>query len=177
MFEHVGSPITTPISARCAASDEDGVALMHIDRPRDGPAATNPWMQIYFSRRLSSGALGMAPPIEQSGPLTDSRVLRLHYARNAEGLARALPCPSRRGQGDLRRALLPHVGVLSGRLRGRVPLRGPCRVPVPAGEKTGRPAPDARYIARAEAALRRREAASTCRKPADRRIITFGEAR
>ena len=109
------STTTTPISARSRELlTDDGVALIHSIGRSDGPGATNPWIrQIHLPGRLLPALSEVLPAIERAGLIvTDIEILRLHYAEtlkrwrerfnaNRDAIARAL-----------RRALLPHVGVL-----------------------------------------------------------------
>jgi len=83
MFEHVGLANYDAYFRRIAQSlDKDGIALVHTIGRAPGPAATNPWVARYIFPGGYLPALSeMLPAVEQSGLiLTDLEVLRLHYA-------------------------------------------------------------------------------------------------
>jgi cyclopropane-fatty-acyl-phospholipid synthase len=94
----------------------DGVMLLHtIGRPVRRHPTSAFITQVHLPGRLHSRRFvgGDMPAIEKAGLIvTDIEILRLHYADTLQALERALRRQPRQGQGDLRRALLPDVGVL-----------------------------------------------------------------
>jgi cyclopropane-fatty-acyl-phospholipid synthase len=87
MFEHVGLANYDAYFRRIAQLlDEDGVALVHTIGRAPGPAATNPWVVRYIFPGGYIPALSeMLPAIERSSLIvTDLEVLRLHYAQTLE---------------------------------------------------------------------------------------------
>ena len=119
---------TTSSSARCSGLlSDDGVAVLHSIGRMDGPAATNPWMRKYIFPGGYSPALSeVLPAIERQGLwVTDVEILRLHYAETLRDWRAPLRRQPRRDRPAVRRALLPDVGVLPGRLRARLPPHGP----------------------------------------------------
>ncbi len=83
MFEHVGLANYDSYFRKIAELlDEEGVALAHTIGRAPGPAATNPWIAKYIFPGGYIPALSeMLAPIERSGLLVaDIEVLRLHYA-------------------------------------------------------------------------------------------------
>ena len=126
MFEHVGVGFYRAFFdtvARCL--NPDGVALLHAIGRSDGPGFTNPWIAKYIFPGGYCPALSeVLPPLEQSRPgrhrhRNPAAALR----RDVAPLAPALRRQSRHDYRDLRRTLLPHVRILSVRLRNRVPPR------------------------------------------------------
>ena len=114
------SATTTPSSANARDCSPTTASCCCIrSAAPTGPSVTNPWIAKYIFPGGYIPALSeVLPAIENAGLLvTDIEILRLHYAETLEALARALPRPPRGGRAHLRRALLPHVGVLSGRPR------------------------------------------------------------
>ena len=75
--------------------------------------------EVHLPRRLHPGPVGSACRTSSAQGLyvTDIEILRLHYAETLREWAQRFADQSRPRQGTLRRALLPHVGVLSRRLR------------------------------------------------------------
>src|SRR5256885_6457042 len=83
MFEHVG---VNQYGAFFAKLNElltpDGVALLHSIGRTDGPGTTNPWLRKYIFPGGYSPALSEVVPVVERMRLwiTDSEILRLHYA-------------------------------------------------------------------------------------------------
>ena len=135
MFEHVGVVhyrTFFDIVARCL--EPDGVALLHAIGRSDGPAATNPWIAKYIFPGGYCPALSeVLPPIEAAGLVDDRhRDPAAALCRDAAPLAPPLRRQPRHDRRAVRRALLPDVRVLPGRLRDRLPARGAHGVPDPA---------------------------------------------
>ena len=132
MFEHVGVN-QYPVFFRKLREllAPDGVALLHSIGRMDGPGATNPWMRKYIFPGGYSPALSEVVPHAERARLwiTDIEILRLHYAETLARLARPVRAQPRPHPRPVRRALLPHVGDVSGRLRAGLPPRRPSGVP------------------------------------------------
>ena len=135
MFEHVGVNHYRTFFNKCASLlKPDGVMLLHSIGRNGPPWATNAFIRKHIFPGGYIPALSeVLPAIENSGlMLADVEILAPALRRDAEALARALPRQSRPRQGDLRRAFLPHVGILSRRLGSLVPLAGSDGFPDPA---------------------------------------------
>ena len=126
MFEHIGAARYEEFF-RTAANllTPDGVMLLHSIGRSEPPGGTNPFIAKYifpggYIPAMSEvmKAVERVPPVRQRHG-DPSPSLR----RDAEGVARSLHGAAGRGGGDLRRALLPHVGILPGRIGGRLPRR------------------------------------------------------
>ena len=126
MFEHVGvghfDEFFAQDDARCSPTTVLPCCIPSTARTGRAPPAPG-------SRSTSSPAATSLPcrkslpQIEGAGLyVTDIEILRLHYAETLREWAPPLRRPPRPRQGHLRRALLPHVGVLSRRLGMRLPL-------------------------------------------------------
>ena len=124
MFEHVGinhyNAFFTKLKSLLAP---DGVALLHSIGRMDGPWLDPPVdPQIYLPRRLLSGALRSGP-----GGRTDETMGHRRrdppsaLRRDAKIMAASLRTESRAASLDLRRAFLPHVGDVPGRVGDRLP--------------------------------------------------------
>ena len=135
MFEHVGINHYRTFFDKCATLlKPDGVMLLHTIGRSGPPAATSAFIRKYIFPGGYIPALSeVMPAIEKSGlVMSRRRGPAAALCRHAEALARTLPRQPRPGAGDLRRALLPHVGVLPRRLRSGVPLAGSGGFPDPA---------------------------------------------
>ena len=142
MFEHVGRPHYGQFFSRInGLLADDGVALLHTIGRQLPPSPINAWMrQNIFPGAYLPSLSQLAPVLEkQDYWLADFENLRLHYATtlrewnrrfqlNRERVRAARSCA-------LRRPLLPHVGVLSAGLRGRLPPQRPDGVPAAADQE------------------------------------------
>ncbi len=164
MFEHVGLANYDAYFRRIAQLlDEDGVALVHTIGRAPGPAATNPWVAKYIFPGGYIPALSeMLPAIERSTLIvTDIEILRLHYARTLKGwrerfLARREEAKAIYDEGFCRMWELYLAGSEAAfRYEGLVVFQIQLAKRLDAVPLTRD------YIGRAEAALTRREAAST----------------
>ncbi|MCQ8240992.1 cyclopropane-fatty-acyl-phospholipid synthase family protein [Acetobacteraceae bacterium KSS12] len=84
MFEHVGvGHYDTFFRQIDRCLQDDGIALVHSIGRREGPGATNAWLDKYIFPGGYSPALSETfAAIEKSGLwVTDCEILRLHYAR------------------------------------------------------------------------------------------------
>jgi len=105
---------------RATASPRDGVMVLHSIGRSEGtqlqpaPGSRN----IYSPAAYIPSRPRVAARIERSGLLvTDIEILRLALRRDAESLARTIPCPPRGGRAHLRSAFRADVGVLPRRVR------------------------------------------------------------
>ncbi len=164
MFEHVGLAIYGAYFRRIAQLlEEDGVALVHTIGRAPGPAATNPWIARYvFPGGYMPALSEMLPVIERSGLIvTDVEVLRLHYAETLKAwrkrfLARWEEAKAIYGERFCRMWELYLAGSEAAfRFEGLVVYQ------VQLARRQDAAPLTRDYIGRAEAALRRREAAST----------------
>jgi cyclopropane-fatty-acyl-phospholipid synthase len=164
MFEHVGLANYDAYFRRIAQLlDEDGVALVHTIGRAPGPAATNPWVARYIFPGGYIPALSeMLPAIERSALIvTDLEVLRLHYAETLKDwrerfLARREEAKAIYDERFCRMWELYLAGSEAAfRYEGLVVFQ------IQLAKKQGAAPLTRDYIGRAEAALRRREAAST----------------
>ncbi len=147
MFEHVGINHYRTFFDKCATLlKPDGVMLLHTIGRSGPPAATSAFMRKYIFPGGYIPALSeVMPAIEKTGlVVVRCRDSEAPLRRYAEKLARALPRQPRSGKAHLRRALLPHVGVLSRRFRGRIPLAGSRGLPDPADPQERHAADNAR---------------------------------
>ncbi len=125
MFEHVGvghyDEFFGCVRDRLA---DDGVALLHTIGRIEGPGFTNPWIRKYIFPGGYTPALSeIVQSVERVGLwITDIEVLRLHYAETLRLWRERFLANRERAKAALRRAVLPDVGVLSRRLRDRLPL-------------------------------------------------------
>ena len=89
--------------------------LLHSIGHMSPPGTASPWLRKYIFPGAYSPALSeVFTAVEQASLwVTDLEFLRLHYAKTLEPLVPALRGQPRQGRADVRRALLPHVGVLS----------------------------------------------------------------
>ncbi|KZS00570.1 Uncharacterized protein APZ42_003090, partial [Daphnia magna] len=118
-----------PPGAEAAGRGRGRPAPLHRPLGRAGchqPVAA----QVHLPRRLFPGPVRGTADRRAHRPVRDRRgdpapALRLHAAP----LARAVRGQPRRDPSDLRRALLPHVGVLSGWLRTGLRQPGPHGLP------------------------------------------------
>ena len=164
MFEHVGLANYAAYFRRIARLlEEHGVALVHTIGRAPGPAATNPWLTRHIFPGGYLPALSeIAPAIEQSGLfVTDLEVLRLHYAQTlkawrARFLAHREEAKAIYDERFCRMWELYLAGCeASFRYEGLVVFQ------IQLARRQDALPLTRDYIARAEAALRRREAAST----------------
>ena len=135
MFEHVGAAhFRTFFDTLRRVLKPDGVALLHAIGRMEPPGGTNPWLRKYIFPGSYCPALSETlAAIERGWALGHRyRDSPSPLRRDAPPLVRAVPGQPRSGQSDLRRALLPDVGVLPRRLRGGVPQRAHDGVPGPA---------------------------------------------
>ena len=137
MFEHVGVAHYVEYFRKVKELlKDDGVMVLHAIGRMEPPGATNTWLKKYIFPGGYTPALSeVMAAIEKVGLwVTDVEILRLHYAETLRHWRQPLPRQSRADQaaGRLRRALLPHVGVLSRRLRDLVPVHEPDGLPDPA---------------------------------------------
>ena len=124
MFEHVGVKHYGEFFAKIRELlTEDGVAVLHSIGRMDGPGddqRLDP--QVHLPGRLRAGALGGAARGRAAAALGHRhRGAAAALRRDPALLARALPGEPGRDRQAVRRAFLPDVGVLSGRLGARVP--------------------------------------------------------
>ena len=160
MFEHVGIGHYREFfdKARDLLSD-DGVMLLHTIGRSFGPGVTGPWVRKYmfpggYAPALFRGAAGHRAGRAARYRHRDSApALR----RDAEGVAGALQSQPRAYRRALRRAVLPHVGVLPGWLRGEFPLRRHRRVSDPAVQAIGNRSAHPRLYRRMGAGARGQE--------------------
>ena len=158
MFEHVGLPHYRQFFDKVhSLLTPDGVALIHTIARADGPGATDPWTAKY----IFPG--GYAPALSQITPGGRARVAVDHRHRGAApplcADARGMVPPHRRRRGQdrraVRRALLPHVAILSVGGGRRVPQRRPYERPGPADPDPRRPADHPRLHGRGRGAVPR----------------------
>ena len=134
MFEHVGVGHYREYFEKVRdLLDDDGVALIHTIGRADGPGAANAWINKYIFPGGYVPALSeILPAIERAGLyVTDIEVLRLHYAETLKAWRQRFNANRRARRRNLRRAVLPHVGILPGGLRGSIPPRRPGEFPDP----------------------------------------------
>ena len=126
MFEHVGLrqfPVFFRTVRRLLAPD--GVMLLHSMAQPQRALYNQPFMEKYIFPGGYIPALSeVIPAVEKSGLLDPRhRDPLAALCRDHARMAPALPRQPRAGARALRRALHPHVGVLPGRRRERLPLR------------------------------------------------------
>ncbi|VTZ50765.1 conserved hypothetical protein [Methylocella tundrae] len=164
MFEHVGIANYDAYFRKIAQLlNEDGVALVHTIGRAPGPAATNPWIGKYiFPGGYIPSLSEILPAIEQSSlVVTDLEVLRLHYAETLKAwrerfLARREQAKAIYDERFCRMWELYLAGSEAAfRYEGLVVFQVQLAKRLDAVPLTRD------YITRAEADLRRREAAST----------------
>src|SRR5215472_17171125 len=174
MFKHVGASHYRKFLRKVKdLLNEDGAAPFH--RP-DGAARQHESLaqEIYLPWRLYPGAVGGAAGGRGCRALgyryrDPAPALRLHAAR----MAPALPGQPGQDRGALRRALRADVGVLSRRLRGRLPLYGSDGLPDAARQTPGccPPSPGT-TVPISSAPMRRRDRRLTAESPRAREFIT-----
>ena len=158
MFEHVGVKHYVEFFRTLERLlKEDGVALLHTIARWDGPSVTNPWLRKYiFPGGYCPSLSEMFAALEQTGAQVprcgDAAPALRQYA---QALVAQLPGEPRAGEGILRRALLPDVGVLPRGRRGGLPPPGSHGGPDPARPEPGRGAADPRLHGRLGARPRR----------------------
>ena len=138
MFEHVGMPHYQEFFDKVHdLLAPDGVALLHTIGRIDGPGSTNPWIRKYIFPGGYCPALSeVMPPLERTGMwTTDVENPAPALCRHAAGLAGAVQGELGPRGGDLRRAVLQDVGILSLRQRNRLPQFRPRGVPDPDGQE------------------------------------------
>ena len=163
MFEHVGGHITAVLLAPRTASRRRRRCGCPHHRPADAADADQRLdSRKHLSGRLPANSLPAVARLEkQDYWLADFENLRLHYALTlaewsrrsgaiSERFARSIPSP--------RRALLPHMGVLSAGLRTRLPPQRPHGIPAAADEEDRRAADHARLHVHEERRLMAGEA-------------------
>ena len=164
MFEHVGLADYDSYFRKIAELlEEDGVALVHTIGRALGPAATNPWIAKHvFPGGYMPALSEILPAIERSAlVVTDLEILRLHYAATLKVwrerfLKRREEAKAITGERFCRMWELYLAGSeASFRYEGLVVLQLQLAKKLDAAPLTRD------YIGRAEADLRRREAAST----------------
>ena len=132
MFEHVGVHHYGEFFAKInALLDDDGLMLLHSIGHMSPPGTASPWLRKYIFPGAYSPALSeVFPAVEQASLwVTDLEFLRLHYAKTLDHWHRRFEANRAEIAADVRRALLPHVGVLSHQRRDDVPHRQPARLP------------------------------------------------
>ena len=99
--------------------------LLHSIGKMSPPGTASPWLRKYIFPGAYSPALSEVFPATESNRLwvTDLEFLRVHYATTLRALAGAVRGEPRGGRRDVRRALLPDVGVLPDQRRDDVPHR------------------------------------------------------
>ena len=115
---------TTSSSPRSnALMTDDGVMLLHSIGHMSPPGTASPWLRKYIFPGAYSPALSeVFTAVEQASLwVTDLEFLRVHYAKTLAHWCAALRGQPRQGRADVRRALLPHVGILSHQRRDDVP--------------------------------------------------------
>ena len=113
------SPTTATFfrNGRATASKPDGVALVHtIGRDAAARASPTPGSRSTSSPAATSPPLSeVLPAIEKAGLwVTDIEILRLHYAETLRHWRERFVANRDEVARALRRALLPHVGILPG---------------------------------------------------------------
>ena len=168
MFEHVGPAHYRAFFRKCRdLLTRDGVMLIHTIGRMGKPGVTDDFTAKYifpggYNPALSEIVRGyegmrMFP--------TDIEVLRVALRADARSLVRSHHRCERRDRGALRRALLPHVVLLSRRREYGVPLRRPGQLPAPDGEEPRCFADHARLYDRCRTcADRRRRRSVTARR-------------
>ena len=135
MFEHVGQPNYLAFFDHLHDRlTPDGIALIHSIVRRDPPNVTDPFIRKYhLPRRLYSSAVGDHRCDRAQRPVDHRhRDPAPALCRDAAPLARALRRRPGRNRPDLRRAVLPHVGILSGGQRVQLPARAAYELPAAA---------------------------------------------
>ncbi len=178
MFEHVGVGFYDTYFGKCRELlADDGLMVLHSIGRSSPPGITNPWIAKYIFPGGYIPALSeVVPAIERAGLIvTDIEVLQLALCRDAESLARTLPCPPRRGQEAVRPAFRADVGVLPRLLGNGVSRSRYGGVPDPDRQAQGRDAADPRLHRPGGSAVARhrgspRSAAAACRRVKIQRV-------
>ncbi len=170
MFEHVGvAGYDEYFQTVRRQLKDDGVMLLHAIGRNSTPGATNPWIRKYiFPGGYIPSLSEVLPAIERAGLyVTDIEILRLHYAETLRAWRERFMANRAEVGPHPRRALLPHVGILSGGVGDVVPRRRPHGLPDPARQAAGRGSPDARLHprTRGRAAPPRSCGSRICAKP------------
>ena len=132
MFEHVGVHHYGEFFAKVnALMHDDGVMLLHSIGHMSPPGTASPWLRKYIFPGAYSPALSeVFTAVEQASLwVTDLEISAPALCQDAQPLVPALRGQPREDRRDVRRALLPHVGVLSRQRRDDVPHRQPARLP------------------------------------------------
>ena len=132
MFEHVGVGHYGEFFAKInELLTDDGVMLLHSIGHMSPPGTASPWLRKYIFPGAYSPALSEVFEVVEQHSLwvTDLEFLRVHYAKTLHHWWRALRGQPRQDRGHVRRALLPHVGVLPDQRGGHVPHRQPDGLP------------------------------------------------
>jgi cyclopropane-fatty-acyl-phospholipid synthase len=164
MFQHVGLANYDAYFRRIARLlNEDGVALVHTIGRALGPAATNPWIARYIFPGGYMPALSeMLPAIERSSLIvTDIEVLRLHYADTLRAWRERFLAHREEAKAiyDDRFCRMWELYLAGSEAAFRFEGLVVYQVQLARRQEAAPLTRD--YIGRAEAALRRREAAST----------------
>ena len=141
MFEHVGVHHYDEFFAKVnALMTDDGVMLLHSIGHMSPPGTASPWLRKYIFPGAYSPALSEVFTVRRAGqPVGDGPGVPAPALRqDAQPLVAALRGQPGEGRADVRRALLPHVGVLSHQRRDDVPDRQPARLPHAAGAQARR---------------------------------------
>ena len=124
MFEHVGGknyPAYFETVKRCLKS-EHGLSVLHTIGSNDAPAQPDPWIEKYiFPNSMIPAASQVSAALEgtvRGGGLAQFRYRLRPYA---DGLAGQLRCRMAGPQEQVRRAVPPHVALLSVLLGGHLP--------------------------------------------------------
>ena len=169
MFEHVGVHHYGEFFAKInALIEDDGVMLLHSIGHMSPPGTASPWLRKYIFPGAYSPALSeVFTAVEQASLwVTDLEFLRLHYAKTLAHWCRRFEANRAKIAADVRRALLPHVGVLSHQRRDDVPDGQPARLPHAAGAQARRRTDRARLRHRPAAPVpgdRDRPTGASCR--------------
>ena len=137
--------------------------LLHAIGRNSVPGATNPWIRKdIFPGGYIPSLSEVLPAIERAGLyVTDLEILRLHYAETLRAWRDRFMANRERGGADLRRAVLPHVGVLSGGSETAFRVDGHMVFQIQLAKRQDAVPLTRDYILEREAELRRRETVQT----------------
>ena len=153
----------------------DGYAFIHCIGRMSQPGTTGPFIRKYIFPGAYVPALSETfAATERCGLWCDDmEVLRLHYRYTVKHWRERFAKKPRPGRGDVRRAVLPDVGILSRRRRTRVPSRLAYGIPIAAFDPT-RFSPDhARFHGRRRAGGLREEGWLNDAAPANARCPRY----
>ncbi len=104
---------------------DDGYAFIHCIGRKTPPGTTGPFIRKYIFPGGYVPSLSEVFAATERNALwvADMEVLRLHYYYTLRHWRDPLRRQPRQGRGNRRRAVLPHVGILSRRGGGRLPQR------------------------------------------------------